>query len=150
MKAEEIINALRCISIAGGENDCEHCPYWREENVPEELRPVYGADTVHSYDIDRVGLDGASELEKLTDRCARYAEEIAVLQERARWIPVTERLPEVWRNDETNELVNYMIYSPDFGVDIGNYYAEAKEWLCIGLPARVTHWRPLPAVPEVE
>lgn len=26
-------------------------------------------------------------------------EEIAVAQERARWIPVTERLPEVWSND---------------------------------------------------
>ena len=63
---------------------------------------------------------------RLTDRCARYAEEIAVLQEREKWVPVTERLPEVWRNDETSELVNYMIYSPDFGVDIGNYHANAK------------------------
>ena len=40
-------------------------------------------------------LDAAADLiEKLTDRCARYAEEIAVAQERTRWIPVTERLPE--------------------------------------------------------
>lgn len=50
-----------------------------------------------------------------------------------RWIPVWERLPEVWRNDETAELVNYMIYSPDFGVDIGNYHAKAKKWLCLAL-----------------
>lgn len=41
-------------------------------------------------------LDAAADLiERLTARCARYAEEIAVAQERARWIPVTERLPEV-------------------------------------------------------
>lgn len=40
---------------------------------------------------------------------------------------MAERLPEVWRNDETAELVNYMICSPDFGVDIGNYHAKAKK-----------------------
>ena len=96
-------------------------------------------------------LDAAADLiEKLTARCARYAEEIAVLQEREKWVPVTERLPEVWRNDETSELVNYMIYSPDFGVDIGNYHANAKKWLCMALPCTVTHWRPLPDGPEVE
>lgn len=67
-----------------------------------------------------------------------------------RWIPVTERLPEVWRNDETAELVNYMIYSPDFGVDIGNYHAKAKKWLCMALPCTVTHWMPLPSGPEVK
>lgn len=65
-----------------------------------------------------------------------------------RWIPVTERLPEVCRNDETSELVNYMIYSPDFGVDIGNYHAKAKKWLCMALPCTVTHWAPLPEPPE--
>ena len=151
MKNEEIVRALRCISTAGGENACEHCPYWKEEKVPEEERPIYGADTMHSCDVDRVGLDGADLIERLTARSARYAEEIAVAQERTRWIPVTERLPEVWRNDENAELVNYMIYSPDFGVDIGNYHAKAKKWLCMALPCPVTHWRPLPEPPkEVE
>ena len=60
------------------------------------------------------------------------------------------RLPEVWRNDETAELVNYMIYSPDFGVDIGNYHAKARKWICMALPCTVTHWMPLPEGPEVE
>lgn len=59
MKNNEIVRALRCISTAGGENACEHCPYWKEEEVPEEERPIYGADTMHSCDVDRVGLDGA-------------------------------------------------------------------------------------------
>ena len=81
MKNEEIVRALRCISTAGGENACEHCPYWKEEEVPEEERPIYGADTWHSCDVDRVGLDGADLIERLTARCARYAEEIAVAQE---------------------------------------------------------------------
>lgn len=78
MKNEEIVRALRCVSTAGGENACEHCPYWKEEEVPEEERPIYGADTWHSCDVDRVGLDAVDLIERLTARCARYAEEIAV------------------------------------------------------------------------
>ena len=78
MKNEEIVRARRCVATAGGENACEHCPYWKEEEVPEEERPIYGADTMHSCDVDRVGLDGADLIERLTARCARYAEEIAV------------------------------------------------------------------------
>lgn len=128
MTNEEVLITLR---RCNGRN-CAGCPTQRKEGCMRTL------------------MNGAADLiEKLTDRCARYAEEIAVLQEREKWVPVTERLPEVWRNDETSELVNYMIYSPDFGVDIGNYHANAKKWLCMALPCTVTHWRPLPNGPEV-
>lgn len=89
------------------------------------------------------------QYQQLREAAALVAKESAELLER-RWIPVEERLPEVWRNDETAELVNYMIYSPDFGVDIGNYHAKAKKWLCMALPCTVTHWMPLPSGPEVE
>lgn len=90
-----------------------------------------------------------SQNEQLREAAALVTKESAELLER-RWIPVEERLPEVWRNDETAELVNYMICSPDFGVDIGNYHAIAKKWLCMALPCTVTHWMPLPEPPEVE
>nr|DAG35526.1 MAG TPA: hypothetical protein [Bacteriophage sp.] len=90
MTEKETVAALRCISTAGGENACEHCPYWKEEEVPEEERPIYGTDTWHSCDVDRVGLDGVNLIERLTYRCARYAEEIAVAQERTRWVPLPE------------------------------------------------------------
>ena len=97
-------------------------------------------------------------MREAADRIANQSTHIAALQQKIeklrrqvpRWIPVDERLPEVWRNDETAELVNYMIYSPDFGVDIGNYHAKAKKWLCMALPCTVTHWAPLPEPPEVE
>ena len=46
---------------------------------------------IHGCQIVR---EAAELIEKLTNRCARYAEEIAVLQEREKWVPVTERLPE--------------------------------------------------------
>lgn len=146
MKNEEIVRALRCISTAGGENACEHCPYWKEEEVPEEERPIYGADTMHSCDVDRVGLDGADLIERLTDRCARYAEEIAVAQERTRWIPVEEKLPEVGRRVLATS-----------GVFVGEAFrAQSGEWARIYgkwndfLERSVTHWMPLPAGPEEE
>ena len=133
MKNEEILTALRRLKVETGSLACMGCG--REHDCG-----IHGC---------RIAREAADLIEKLTDRCARYAEEIAVLQEREKWVPVTERLPEVWRNDETAELVNYMIYSPDFGVDIGNYHAKAKKWLCMALPCTVTHWRPLPDGPEV-
>ena len=133
MRTEDILAALRRLKVETGSLACMGCG--REHDCG-----IHGC---------RIAREAAELIEKLTDRCARYAEEIAVLQEREKWVPVTERLPEVWRNDETAELVNYMIYSPDFGVDIGNYHAKAKKWLCMALPCTVTHWRPLPNRPEV-
>lgn len=150
MKNEEIVKALRCISTAGGENACKHCPYWKEEEVPEEERPIYGADTMHSCDVDRVGLDGADLIERLTDRCARYAEEIAVAQEQQRWIPVTERLPE----DRSNVLV-VAYWLERWGVYMGWCAPERAEWsVHVGIGDRsdvaVVYWMPLPEPPKVE
>lgn len=133
MTNEEFLTALRCCM----HTECSKCS-------------LSNGDPMDLECVRELVCTAADLIEKLTDRCARYAEEIAVLQEREKWVPVTERLPEVWRNDETAELVNYMIYSPDFGIDIGNYHAKAEKWLCMALPCTVTHWRPLPDGPEVE
>lgn len=150
--------------------DCKKCPFYKTEPVPEDLAGKVNLTEWPSCDVDAVGIAAADrianqsthiaalqqEIEKLRgqnkqlrEAAAMVAKESAELLER-RWIPVDERLPEVWRNDETAELVNYMIYSPDFGVDIGNYHAKAKKWLCMALPCTVTHWMPLPEPPEVE
>jgi len=151
MKNEEIVKALRCISTAGGKNACEHCSYWKEEEVPEEERPIYGADTWHSCDIDRVGLDGADLIERLTARCARYAEEIAVAQEQTRWIPVTERLPEdgdvvlcwyeYFRFGEYNRM--YRTYGIGYYIN-GMWGGDVSN----GRNIKVLAWMPLPAPPE--
>ena len=155
MKNEEIVRALRCISTAGGENACEHCSYWKEEEVPEEERPIYGADTMHSCDVDRVGLDGADLIERLTGRCARYAEEIAVAQERQRWIPVTERLPELqsWGASTVvlglikNENAPSLNKLHDLTLCV---YCDNGIWSMPGRYAAISHWMPLPDGPEVE
>lgn len=88
----------------------------------------------------------ANEIKRLTDRCARYAEEIAVAQERTRWIPVEERLPEVGRRVLATS-----------GVFVGEAFrAQSGEWARIYGPWNdflerpVTHWQPLPEGLEVE
>lgn len=86
--------------------------------------------------------------EELRDAAAQVTKLAAEAAVERDWISVDDRLPEVWRNDATAELVNYMIYSPDFGVDIGSYHAKAKKWLCMALPCTVTYWMPLPEPPK--
>lgn len=96
-------------------------------------------------------LDAAADLiEKLTDRCARYAEEIAVAQERQRWIPVEERLPE----DRSDVLV-VAYWHERWGVYMGWCAPKRAEWsVHIGIGDRndvaVTYWMPLPEGPGEE
>lgn len=120
MTGKEIVQALRCCA----EDECKDCQLYGK---------IAWVETLCKYALDLN--------EHLTA-------ENAALREKKRWIPVAERMPEVWRNDETAELVNYMIYRPDFGVDIGNYHAKAKMWICMALPCTVTHWMPLPEAPK--
>jgi hypothetical protein len=51
-------------------------------------------------------------------------------------------------DDKDRTLINYLVYSPDYGVDVGNYVKPAKRWVCMGLPMNVTHWMPLPEPPK--
>lgn len=198
MKDQDLVNALRCVSTAGGPiGDCKKCPFCKTEPVPKNLKKTVTLTEWSSCDVDAVGLAAADRIANQSTHILALQKEIAGLRKavrwvhdglylcdpekntvckksscktlcfhttfpefadalaetpapQLRWIPVTERLPEVWRNDETAELVNYMIYSPDFGVDIGNYHAKAKKWLCMALPCTVTHWMPLPSGPEVK
>lgn len=64
------------------------------------------------------------------------------------WIPVTEP-PKKWRR-ENEEMINYLVYVPEYGVDIGNYAKPAKCWVCMGLPCKPTHWAHLPTPPKQE
>ena len=149
MRDQELVNVLRCASTAGVMGDCEKCPFYKTEPVPEGLAGKIDLTEWASCDVDAMGLAAADRIANQSTHIAALQQEIETLRGQVpRWIPVDERLPEVWRNDETAELVNYMIYSPDFGVDIGNYHAKAKKWLCMALPCTVTHWAPLPEPPE--
>lgn len=93
----------------------------------------------------------AARVETLADRCARYAEEIAVMQERERWISVEEALPEGvdWVlcqcADRRERVLCYDCVMDNwfFTVISGHGYSFPRE--------AVTRWMPLPKEPkEVE
>ena len=121
MKETDIVQALRCCA----EGECKDCAMHEDKQRCQENL-----------------LDKAAEaIERLT------AENAALREKVPQWISVEDRLPEAWK-DEDGVLVNYMIYTQEFGADIGNYHAKDKRWLCMAIPCTVTHWMPLPGAPE--
>ena len=100
--------------------------------------------------VTRLHGDAIAYIQQLEQDNAQKDERIRQLEQRVpRWISVEERLPEHWRMDDKDRtLINYLVYSPDYGVDVGNYIKSAKRWVCMGLPMNVTHWMPLPEPPE--
>ena len=139
MKNGEILTMLRRMKVQTGSLVCLGCG--REHNC-----------SIHGCRILR---EAADLIEKMTDRCARYAEEIAVLQARQKWIPVTERLPEgsddvlavvFGRPMQNIELIGALHIAAYCGDDAGWYVPEYPDWDA----PRVTHWMPLPVGLEGE
>ena len=148
MKTEELVAALR--------KDCRDC----------------GSNSLclnGEMNVYCAVRDAADRLEEYVDRCARFSEEIMELREQLnkveqpggcafapwcdavreqrRWIPVSERLPEIgvrvltldkWKHIHDRKLYQYMssglVFTPD-GLKPGN---------------DVTHWMPLPQPPKGE
>lgn len=121
MTGQETVQALRCCKFG---IPCEKCPVVGNKDCFEEVNTA-----------------AAELIERLT------AENAALREKVPRWISVEDRLPEAWK-DEDGVLVNYMIYTQEFGADIGNYHAKDKRWLCMAIPCTVTHWMPLPDAPS--
>ena len=66
-KEKEIVQALRCTSTPGRPTgDCEKCPYWKTEQLTAEQKEKLGVDTWTSCDVDKVGMDAADLIERLT------------------------------------------------------------------------------------
>ena len=95
----------------------------------------------------------ADLIEKLTDRCARYAEDIAVAQERTRWVPVTERLPETTDGDYVLACVTWKDTHIDYQNAVVMAFVSEDGLVDVEMDCvlyGVTHWMPLPEGPEVE
>ena len=140
MKTEKIAAALRCSSqVPGPQLDCKTCPYHMEETVD-------GVDYA-GCDCDRIAVDAADRLEELVDRCARYAEEIAVLREMLRRVPVAERLPK-----KNGKYLCWYGFGPNRNVlfcQVLDYYAidPMPHFQHEGLDGMtVTHWMEIPGV----
>lgn len=143
MKTEKIAAALRCSSqVPGPQMDCRICPYHMEETVD-------GVDCA-GCDCDRIAVDAADRLEELVERCARYAEEIAVLREMQKWVDVREKLPE----RDGHYLCRYVFRSG------GKGFFETLDYYAIGPRPHfqyegahgmaVTHWMDIPEVTQDE
>ena len=121
MTDKEIVQALRCCA----EGECKDCAMHEDKQRCHENLLAKAAEAI----------------ERLTAENATLREKVP------RWISVEDRMPEAWK-DEDGVLVNYMIYTQEFGADIGNYHAKDKRWLCMAIPCTVTHWMPLPDAPS--
>lgn len=147
MKTNEIIAALRCsYGVPGLQMDCRICPYHMEETVD-------GVDCA-GCECYRIVVDAVDRLEELVERCARYAEEIAVLRGRQRWIPVEEQMP------EADEFVLAIVSGQptknirlENAAEIASYWRE-DGWVLEAFPEwedpQVSHWMPLSEAPEAE
>ena len=137
MKNEEIVKALRRLKVETGSLVCMGCG--REHDCG-----ILGC---------RIVREAAELIEKLTDRCARYAEEIAVAQERTRWIPVTERLPETTDGDYVLACVTWKDAHIDYRDAVVMAFVSEDGLVDVEMDCvldGVTHWMPLPEGPEVE
>ncbi len=75
MENQNLVNALRCVSTAGGPmGDCKKCPFYKTEPVPEDLAGKVNLTEWASCDVDAVGLAAA-------DRIANQSTHIAALQQ---------------------------------------------------------------------
>ena len=176
MNDQDLVNALRCVSTAGGPmGDCKKCPFYKTEPVPEDLAGKVNLTEWSSCDVDAVGLAAADRIanqsthiavlqqeieklrgqnEQLREAAALVTKESAELLER-RWIPVTERLPEL-QSWGASEVVLGLIKSENVPLlnKLHNLtlcvYCDNGIWSMPGRYVAITHWMPLPEPPEEE
>lgn len=64
MRDTNLVNALRCVSTAGGPmGDCKKCPFYKTEPVPEDLAGKVNLTEWSSCDVDAIGLAAADLIE---------------------------------------------------------------------------------------
>lgn len=168
MTEKEIVQALRCTSTPGDHtSNCEQCPYWKKEQLNGRLKEKLGTDTWTSCDIDKVGLDAADLIERLTAENADLRKEIewkdmviALAQREqaeaeAERDALREKVPQWISVEDRHPKPGTRVLATD-GVFVGEAYrTSADTWRrydgiamrdCIG--SVVTHWMPLPEAPE--
>lgn len=147
VKVEQIIEALRCYASdgVGGCCDCETCPFAEEV----KLSNLVSIEHCNSKGIMRTAAD---RLANDQTHIGALQKEIEKLRSDRRWIPVTERLPEIESFGVSKVLLG--IVENETGFPPPNpcfcvYLGDGK-WSIRGRLATITHWMPLPEAPEVE
>ena len=160
MEANEIVKALRCSAqIPSNEERCAGCPYFVLEPPSEDDVKELGLEPEFRWkgcNVDRMALDAAGLIEKQERQiqALKWERDAAVEQaarDRLRWIPVRERLPEpekmvlltVSGKVENISLVDACELG-EFSTDEGWILEMWPKWE----DPNVTHWMPLPELPE--
>lgn len=127
-------NCPRCGSMNNTAGICPNCGWSQFAQVTTKSTRITG-----EIEIMLSGKALLDDYKRLLLENRNLKERIAELEEAQRWIPVGERLPEVgkwvivWMPDKYDE-VEY------------THRMENGEWADEG----VTHWMPLPELPEVK
>ena len=85
--------------------------------------------------------------EAIVKAVASLEAENVALRERTRWIPVGERLPDVYRDEENRELIPFLVCVHEEGYPFRAVY-DGKGWGDGAFKIYPTHWMPLPAAPK--
>ena len=136
--------------------DCKKCPFYKTELVPEDLAGKVNLTEWSSCDVDAVGLAAADRIANQSTHIAALQQEIEKLRgQLPRWIPVTDRLPEL-QSWGASEVVLGLIKSenaPSLN-KLHNLtlcvYCDNGIWSMPGRYVAITHWMPLPTGQEVE
>ena len=135
VKTTDLVAAMQCSSrVPTPSPPCTTCAY----RVVETL----DGKEYTGCDCDRMGLDAADQLEELVERCARYAEEIAVLQDRIAAFEESGCAPEeVLPKDKADEIAMKLMRLADLeslcSYDRLRELAEAdKEGRLVVLPVK--------------
>ena len=155
MKDQELVNALRRLRVETGSLACMGCGHEHNCGIHGCTIIQAAADQLDNQSTNILALQREieglrSQNEQLRDASALLAKESAELLE-PRWIPVTERLPEL------DELVLVIASGKpkenitlDNAVELATLYSDGwclemwPEWT----GATVTHWMPLAEPPE--
>ena len=114
-------------------NYCDNCS--AESNVEQwNTRPIEDALTARIAELE-------AEIDQLTAHDATERQD-------DKWIPVSERLPEVYRNED-GEFIPFLVCEGDGDRPFIAMYGGTNWWAGIFVPD-VTHWMPLPELPEVK
>lgn len=145
MKSDDIIKALECCK----DRRCEGCVREINHYVDESIcRLDLIEHALHLINCQKKEIETqAVNMEALETGTKREKERA---DRQSRWIPVTERLPEICEN-----VIVYVVYHSSRYVNVIRsvvpaYYTEDGFWM-YGRGIRlqnVTHWMPLPDAPE--
>ena len=154
VKVEQIIEAVRCFANPSMwmERVCDDCRFWETKTLTPEDQKRYGVPVWKYCNTTKVCTMAADRLANDQTHIAALQKEIEQLRSDRRWIPVTERLPEIESFGTSKVLLGIVENetefpppNPCFCVYLGN-----GKWAIRGFFATITHWMPLPEAPEVE